>query len=356
MSTASGHLEPGGPRSAGAIPQRRIPQAWPKDRRFRILSLDGGGIKGLYAATFMAELERRYLGGKSIASYFDLVAGTSTGGIIALGLGASLTSSALAELYVDRGAEIFPQPHGSPIGKVRGWWRTVRHFTHYRYERSALEKMLDDTLGDRLFGESVVRLCIPAFEGKHSEVFVFKTPHHADYKHDRFERMVKVALATSAAPTYFRPLEHGGHKLVDGGVWANNPVMLAIVEALICFDLDRSQIDVLSIGCGDEPYVVSDAQIEDGGKLAWANVIFAAMRLQSLSAINQARLLLGPPSVHRIDPPSIAPPILLDDFGRSLTELVPAAKAAAERNGSELAEIFFGSEASTYVPVPLPTP
>src|SRR5215470_12247826 len=87
MSDARG-LEPGGPRSAGAIPQRRVPQAWPKDRRFRILSIDGGGIRGVFPAAVLAGLERNHTGGSSIASYFDLVAGTSTGGILALGLGA----------------------------------------------------------------------------------------------------------------------------------------------------------------------------------------------------------------------------------------------------------------------------
>jgi len=88
MSETARQFRPGDPRSQGAIPQRRIPQDWPKDRRFRVLSIDGGGIKGLFPATVLAELERRYLGGASVARYFDLVAGTSTGGIIALGLGA----------------------------------------------------------------------------------------------------------------------------------------------------------------------------------------------------------------------------------------------------------------------------
>src|SRR2546421_11733942 len=103
MSKTTGAFRPGDPRSKGAIAQRRVPQDWPKDRRFRILSIDGGGIKGLFPATVLAELERRYLGGTSIAGYFDLVAGTSTGGIIALGLGAGLKASELAEVYERRG-------------------------------------------------------------------------------------------------------------------------------------------------------------------------------------------------------------------------------------------------------------
>jgi predicted acylesterase/phospholipase RssA len=199
-----------------------------------------------------------------------------------------------------------------------------------------------------------VRLCIPAFEGKHSEVFVFKTPHHPDYKIDRFEPMVKVALATSAAPTYFRPLEHNGYTLVDGGVWANNPIMLAVIEALVCFDIDRDQIDVLSLGCGDDPYIVSDDQINTGGKLAWFDVIYAAMRLQSLAATNQARLLLGPPAIKRIDPPVNPKPIMLDDFRRSRDELIPAARKAIDEQGDALASTFLGSRAIPYEPVPLP--
>jgi predicted acylesterase/phospholipase RssA len=183
---------------------------------------------------------------------------------------------------------------------------------------------------------------------------VFKTPHHADYKLDRSEPMVKVALATSAAPTYFRPLEHNDYTLVDGGVWANNPSMLAVIEALICFDIDRSQIDLLSLGCGEDPYIVSSDKMDFGGKLAWSDVIFAAMRLQSLSAINQARLLLGPPSVHRVDPPPNPKPILLDDFRRSRDELVPAAKAAVDEFGERIAQTFLTEAASPYVPAPFP--
>lgn len=197
-----------------------------------------------------------------------------------------------------------------------------------------------------------MRLCIPAFEGKHSEVFVFKTPHHRDYKFDRFEPMVKVAMATSAAPTYFRPLEHNGYTLVDGGVWANNPVMLAVIESLICFDIGRDQIDVLSLGCGEDPYVVSQTQMDAGGKLAWSDVIFAAMRLQSLAAVNQARLLLGPPAMRRIDPPANPRPILLDDFRRSLDELVPAAKKAVHEQGDRIASIFLKEPVLPYVPTP----
>jgi hypothetical protein len=353
MSNTGTEFRPGDPRSKGAIPQRRIPQAWPKDRRFRILSIDGGGIRGIYPAAILAGLEQRFLGGRSIASCFDLVAGTSTGGIIGVGLGAGLTAADLLDLYENQGNEIFPVPSDSLLGRARTWWRPKHQYLQYQYERDALQKVLTDRLGDKLFGDSIVRLCIPAFEGKHGEVFVFKTPHHPDYKFDRFERMVTVGLATSAAPTYFRPLEHGGYTLVDGGVWANNPAMLAVIEAMICFDIGRDQIDLLSIGCGDDPYVVSATQINTGGKLAWADLIFAAMRLQSLSAINQARLLIGPPSVVRIDAPPNAVPIPMDNWSRSVHELTPAAAKSVEKDGNRIAEMFLKEPATIFVPVPV---
>jgi uncharacterized protein len=346
-------LRPGEPRSAGSIPQRRIPQSWPKDRPFRILSLDGGGIRGVFPAAVLAELERRHVAGRSVAAHFDLVAGTSTGGILALGLGAGLTARELLDLYVKRGAEVFPPPGRGAFGRLRAWAQGRWHYVAHLYDRTALEGLLTDTLGARTFGESTSRLCIPAFEGRHSEVFVFKTPHHPDYKTDRHERMATVGLATAAAPTFFRPLQHGGYTLVDGGVWASNPIMLAVVEALTCFDVERSQIRVLSIGCGDDRYLVSRPQIEQGGLWHWRRVMQASMRLQSLAATNQARLLLGPPSVLRIDPPEVRPAIRMDDWGRSVAELVPLAAASVDALGDRIGHDFLDTVAPPYEPVPL---
>jgi uncharacterized protein len=301
----------------------------------------------------MAELERHYTGGNSIGAYFDLIAGTSTGGILALGLGAGYPARELLELYATRGCEVFPPFAQTSLGRLKTWWRDKKHYARYLYDRDALERLLADKLGDRLFGDSKVRLCIPAFEGRHSEVFVFKTPHHPDYKTDRFERMVNVGLATAAAPTYFRPLEHGGYTLVDGGVWANNPIMLAVIEALICFDVGRDQIDVLSLGCGDDKYVVSQSEITKGGLWHWKAIIGAAIRLQSLAATNQARLLLGPPSVMRLDPPAFNPAIQMDDWRRSVAELVPAGDAGVAAQGDRIEAIFLQDTAMPFVPVPV---
>lgn len=125
-------------RSSGALKQRRVPLPWPKDRDFRILSVDGGGIRGVYPATFLAGLEQRYLGGQSVARYFDLIAGTSTGGILAVGLAAGLRAAELRDLYVDRGFEIFPPIGSGLLGTVERRLRDACQYFKFRYDRKAL--------------------------------------------------------------------------------------------------------------------------------------------------------------------------------------------------------------------------
>ena len=176
---------------------------WPEDRDFRILSIDGGGIRGIYPAAFLAGLEKRYLGGTSISPYFDLIAGTSTGGIIALGLASGLTAAELRDLYIVRGREIFPPTRGDATGTARRYWKGFCRYLKFRYDRTAFMHVLRDTFGNLEFGEARSRLCIPSLDGRHGDVYVFKTPHHPDYSKDAKEQMTKVAAATSAAPTFF---------------------------------------------------------------------------------------------------------------------------------------------------------
>lgn len=190
------------PRSAGALRGRREPLDWTGDRDFRILSIDGGGIKGIFPAAVLANLEDRYLGGAPVTSCFDLIAGTSTGGIIALGLGAGLRAADILRFYLEDGREIFP-----PAGFFKRLWRQ-RCLVMSLYDQQKLERRLRKALGQRTLGESSVRLCIPAFDDS-GDIWVLKTPHHPDFAEDGQRDMVEVALATSAAPTYFRPYESG---------------------------------------------------------------------------------------------------------------------------------------------------
>ena len=349
MDSGSGNYPPR--RSSGALKRRRVPLPWPEDRDFRILSIDGGGIRGIYPATFLAGLEARYLGGASVAQYFDLIAGTSTGGVIAIGLAAGLRAADLRDLYIDRGCEIFPPIRNGVVGVVERRLRNACRYLKFQYDRKALMRILLDTLGDRRFGEAHVRLCIPSFEGRYGEVYIFKTPHHPDFRKDASERMTKVAAATAAAPTFFQPLQDGGYTFVDGGVWANNPIMIALVDVLSCFSVPRERVRILSLGCGDDPYSVDRSKIGLGGILAWRDSIYAAMRLQSLNALGQAGLLIGADKIIRASAPTSEDQIQMDDWTRAVSELPGAAESMIDELGESVSKIFLSEPASRYEPI-----
>ena len=334
-------------RSDGTLRARRKPLPWPSERRFRILSVDGGGIRGILPAAILSEFECRHLQGQAIGDYFDLIAGTSTGGIIALGLAAGLPAADIRDMYVEHGAEIFP-PLGKRFQRLRRGLRFVRSLRHYQYEREPLERLLRQTFDGKLIGDATRRLCIPSFDG-FTEVNVFKTPHHPDFKIDWREKMVTVALATSAAPTFFSVYKNGKRQFADGGVWANNPIMIGLVDALTCYDLDRSQIDILSLGCGESEMYITERQVRLGGIWHWREVISAAMHLAGQNAMGQAGLLIGRDRLIRIDaPPMPSAAILLDDVERSVAELPPLAMKLADQFADVVCERFLDRPAEPF--------
>ncbi|MET3646285.1 patatin-like phospholipase/acyl hydrolase [Phyllobacterium ifriqiyense] len=263
-----------------------------------------------------------------------MIAGTSTGGIIALGLAKGLTAGRIRDFYVEKGPLIFPPTNA--IGRI---YRRAVRFQRYIYERKPLEEELLRIFGDTAFGEAHTRLCIPAFEGTHGEPWIYKTPHHPDYKRDKFASMVTVGLATAAAPTFFSALPNNGYIMVDGGLWANNPVMNALVDVLACFELDRRQIQILSLGCGETAFKV-DASKTTGGLFQWRKAITAAMRAQSKNALGQAFLLVGKNQVMRLDAPESINPIELDDYCRARDELPLMARSLVEASGHAVASSF----------------
>lgn len=131
-------------RSDGTIQHARLKQPWPQGRPFRILSIDGGGIRGVFPAAVLAELESRFLGGASIANHFDMIAGTSTGGIIALALAHGMTARQALDIYIERGERIFPPAAGKgKISRLLRWWSRPKH------DQSALTTELLRIFGDR---------------------------------------------------------------------------------------------------------------------------------------------------------------------------------------------------------------
>ncbi|GAB3141675.1 CBASS cGAMP-activated phospholipase [Marisediminicola antarctica] len=188
----------------------------------RILSIDGGGIKGVFPAAFLADLETEL--DAPLASYFDLITGTSTGGIIALALGIGIPAIDILRFYEERGPEIFRG--GKGLGRLK-------QLVSAKYNPAPLRAALIDVFGDRKLGECKTRLMIPSLDLETGAVHVMKTAHHPRFERDYKLSVVDVALATAAAPTYF-PTHRlaAGIPLVDGGMWANNPMGAAAVEAL----------------------------------------------------------------------------------------------------------------------------
>ena len=329
-------------RSDTILPTRRQPLSWPDDATFKILSLDGGGIRGIFPAGVLAYLEEKCLDGQPIGDYFDLITGTSTGGIIALGLGAGMTARSLLDLYVSQGHRVFPQE------QRRQGQRLFRRLSRNRYERAALDEMLRQTLGTRTLRESRYRLLIPATEAKHGDPAVYKTPHHPGYYLDGDKPLAEVAAATSAAPTYLKPVVQDGYILLDGGIWANNPTMMGLVEALTCFTVQREHILILSIGCGQDGFRINSKQAAGTGQFQWREIIYVAMHYQSLTAVNQAGLLIGRDKVTRLDRPDGAESIDLDDWAKA-RELLPAeARAVAEEHANQIADTFLTQTASPF--------
>jgi hypothetical protein len=321
-------------RSDGTRQNLRPVQQWPKGKPFRLLSIDGGGILGLLPCLILAELETRFLDGNPIGQHFDMIAGTSTGGIIAMGLAQGKSAKKISKLYLERGEHIFP---GNRLQKwVRKYLQTLMH-TH---DRKRLENELRREFGDALLGSCKIPLCIPAFEGSYGEPYIFKTPHHPDYKRDQHKPLVNVGLATAAAPATFAAYKEGGYTFVDGGVWANNPTMVGLVDALSCYDIDRNQVRVLSLGCGQDIHRMSWWQ-RIGGFWHWRkHFASSVMRAQSHNALGQASLLIGRDHLIRLDAPDVEKRIAMDDVSRAIKEMPPVARSLTEGAGHRIAALF----------------
>ena len=248
--------------------------------KFKILSIDGGGIRGVFPAMYLAnleeELKRRGQEKWQIYQNFDLICGTSTGGIIAIALALGIPAKEIYDLYLDKAAEIF--------GSKKSWLEQPFYASH---EREPLEKLIQDKFKEHNNGKDPIlkdcktNVCIPIFDLLEGEPSVLKNKYHPNFTRDYHIPAYKAALATAAAPTYFAPFsseyttEEGSVKpfknKVDGGVFANNPTLIGIVEAEHAFYQDKSNLNILSIGTGFQKF--SDgAKRENWGILYWINL------------------------------------------------------------------------------------
>ncbi len=184
----------------------------------KILSIDGGGYRGVFAAHVLRRIEQEF--SASWQSDFSLIAGTSTGSIIAAGLACGVSARDICELYKLRGHEIFEKRPHSRLGIAAS-----------RYSSSNLQSILTDVFGDKTLGEVKIPLLIPSTDIGNGRVHVLKSAYDPEFHRDPTVPIVDAILASCSAPTYFDPHVTGQYMLADGGLWANNPSLVAAVEA-----------------------------------------------------------------------------------------------------------------------------
>lgn len=235
---------------------------------FRVLALDGGGIRGLYTATLLSILFDYFVqkndGQKktSLGKRFNLIAGTSTGGILAMGLAADIPLETIISLYINEGISIFPKKNCLASAGLKRFWWLLRFSKSPSAKHEALRKKLEEIFGDATIGDIYkkhnIALCLPTVDAKTQQPVIIKTPHHKDFKRDFKRKAVDACMATSAAPFYF-PMaalprsEACGHDVfVDGGLWANNPVLIALVEALLLAE-EGQEVQIISVGTCNPP-------------------------------------------------------------------------------------------------------
>ena len=267
--------------------------------RFQVLSLIGGGIRGAFVTSLLYEMEQK--SGRPIAESFDLIAGTSTGGIIAAGIASGFSAEQMFRFYQDHGERIFtPRPpyraRGAmrPLFPVANWVFRKRTGGELdaafraRFCPFALEDAFEMGFGAKTLKDvDFTRLIIPAVNLTRGEPHVFRSRHLPKGVHDQDVRIVDVLIAATAAPTYFPHKRIGDSDYVDGGVWANDPSLLAIAEAIRIQavgsalegrggHVELEDIHVLSVGTGKSKYSLAPPGA-DAGLLFWATNIADVM-------------------------------------------------------------------------------
>lgn len=253
---------------------------------FRVLSIDGGGMRGIYTAAYLDALERafsqrpKFENGLDIGKAFNLIVGTSTGAIIGCGLAKGVRPSEIVKLYKTHGASIFPKRIPSQIG----WDLICQLVTRSSYLkrgdealRRALATVLEGTTIRQVWEERHIALAVPAVNMSTYRSWVFKTPHDPDTNHrDDNYTLAEVCLASSAAPLFRslaaikQPNTDGSEVFSDGGLWANNPVIVALVEALRIVGNSDEEIEIFSLGsCGKPEGEVIEERDVHRGLLEW---------------------------------------------------------------------------------------
>lgn len=229
----------------------------PSRERFQVLALSGGGYRGLYTAKILADLEQQI--GTPIGRHFDLLAGTSIGGILAMAVALEIPTERLVTLFEQHGEAIFR----------RRW--SLRGIVRAPYSQTPLAELLaqDDLFGDRRLEACLHPVLVPSINYSTGLPVVFKTPHHPNFSRDLRYSLIDVALATSAAPAFFPRHVFDHRQYIDGGLFANAPGLLALHEAQHFLGRAREAIHLVAIGTMSSRFTVDPRRNRSGGTYDW---------------------------------------------------------------------------------------
>ena len=302
-----------------------------------VLSIDGGGIRGIIPAMVIAHLERQT--GKPASELFDLIVGTSTGGILALGLSLQdavgqplLAAKRMVALYERHGAEIFEQSLWRKL-------RTVGGIFEEAYSHKALEAVLEHYFGDRTLSDCGVPAMVTSYDIQ-NRCTVFMKSWHADHA---ALLCSDAARATSAAPTYFEPASlqwaEGNRTLIDGGVYMNSPAVSAYAETRKLFP--NEPIAMLSLGTGELTRPIPYEEARTWGSALWVmSVLDCMFDGAAKAADHQMRLFLGE-EYQRLQATLTYASDDMDDASKgNIRNLKQTAREMISENQAELARFF----------------
>ncbi len=261
-------------------------------RDLRILALAGGGYLGVYTACVLAELEAA--AGEPLGRRFDLIAGTSVGGILAVALAFEVPMAQVVRLFMEKGSEIFSSraPPSTRVGRLIDLSRSV---FGPKYGGEALRTALAEHLAEATLADARHALAVPAVDISHSTTKIFKTPHADASRGDERVRAVDVAMATSAAPAYFPAVRIGDSLYADGGLFAVAPDQVALHEAEHFMGVDAGQVRMLSIGTATANYQPDEDVAIDDGAVGWLTdgrliLTLVSVQQQHVQAMMEQRL------------------------------------------------------------------
>lgn len=263
---------------------------------FRILSIDGGGIRGIYSAHVLRCIEERLQ--INLFDTFNMIAGTSTGSIIAAGVATGVPAADIVAMYKEHGAEIFRKKRFILPGK------SIHPMFDSVYDAQYLENVLTKVFQDKRLGNIKKPLLIPSTDIGDGCVHVLKSGYSKEFTRDNAVLVKDAVLASCSAPTYFDPCRLNVYLLADGGLWANNPALAAVIDAQKHLGVAQDDIQILSIGTGHSKTMYGTNASRKWGLInGWKHKEFISfiLSLQSQSTLNYLNLMLRPGQIKRVD-------------------------------------------------------